>query len=604
MGFRKPTFRARRLPMTRRSWLPHWFDRTHRGVRKASTGGRPVLEALEDRLAPAVFLVNTTADSVAVSPATHTGLDSSGHISLRSAIMAANATPGADTVMLPGVPAGMAYELDLPGSDLGGGSAGDLDVTHDLKIQGAGPNTTAIEASNLSDRIFDVVGATVAISGVTMFGGHSDRGGGILNEGGNLTITDCVITGNVAVGAPGSDGGLDTAGGAGGAGVGGGIDNAGGILTLIRTTVSSNRAIGGPGGSGGNASSGGTQGGAGGAGGAGIGGGIYSASGALNLFQSTIADNSALGGAGGAGPSRSVTGSTAGGSGTFKLTIAVSGPGGAGGAGGAGLGGGISIAGGAVINQSTIAGNLASGGGGGGGGAGPTASLTFAISDSGFTNSIITQVFDVAAIATGDGGAGGAGGAGSGGGLNIGSGLILINQSSVSGNQASGAAGGAGGTGPSANYSSSFTIANYSNCTFTITHSQTATATGNGGVGGTGGAGSGGGVYSGGGITLMNQGSISGNQASGAAGGAGGGAPSADCPSTVFVGGSPDPNDHTVINFTGPQTITATGTAGTGGTGGAGIGGGVYRAAGGLVLRKTDVSGNLATTSNPDEFGL
>src|SRR4051812_12567256 len=60
---------------------------------------RPGLELLEVRQTPAVFAVNTALDSVAAN--LQNGTDSLGHISLRSAIMAANAQPGADTILLP-----------------------------------------------------------------------------------------------------------------------------------------------------------------------------------------------------------------------------------------------------------------------------------------------------------------------------------------------------------------------------------------------------------------------------------------------------------------------------------------------------------------------
>jgi hypothetical protein len=60
--------------MTSRPWFRPWFARTPRTRRPAPARCRPALEALEDRLAPATFLVNTTADSVAVNPAAHTGL--------------------------------------------------------------------------------------------------------------------------------------------------------------------------------------------------------------------------------------------------------------------------------------------------------------------------------------------------------------------------------------------------------------------------------------------------------------------------------------------------------------------------------------------------
>src|SRR5262245_47224826 len=70
----------------------------------------PVLEVLERRTAPAIFTVNTTADTVAVNLIT--GQDASGNISLRSAIMAANNTGEDDTINLPGG----TYALTRPGT--------------------------------------------------------------------------------------------------------------------------------------------------------------------------------------------------------------------------------------------------------------------------------------------------------------------------------------------------------------------------------------------------------------------------------------------------------------------------------------------------------
>src|SRR5580698_5604071 len=59
----------------------------------------PSLEALEQRLQLSTFRVNTTLDTLAVN--LHTGKDASGHISLRSAIMAADANHGSSTVIVP-----------------------------------------------------------------------------------------------------------------------------------------------------------------------------------------------------------------------------------------------------------------------------------------------------------------------------------------------------------------------------------------------------------------------------------------------------------------------------------------------------------------------
>ena len=60
--------------------------RSRRGVLK--TRLRPFLESLEVRQTPAVFAVNTALDTVAVN--LQNGKDVTGHISLRSAIMAAD----------------------------------------------------------------------------------------------------------------------------------------------------------------------------------------------------------------------------------------------------------------------------------------------------------------------------------------------------------------------------------------------------------------------------------------------------------------------------------------------------------------------------------
>ena len=60
---------------------------------------RPALEGLEGRVVLSTFHVNTTLDTVAVN--LKTGKDASGNISLRSAIMAADANPRSNTIVLP-----------------------------------------------------------------------------------------------------------------------------------------------------------------------------------------------------------------------------------------------------------------------------------------------------------------------------------------------------------------------------------------------------------------------------------------------------------------------------------------------------------------------
>ena len=91
--------------------------------RRCAKRSRPWLESLEHRVVLSTFKVNTTLDTVAVS--LKTGKDASGHISLRSAIMAADAKPNADTII---VPAGM-FTLTLAGAGEDAAATGDLDIT-------------------------------------------------------------------------------------------------------------------------------------------------------------------------------------------------------------------------------------------------------------------------------------------------------------------------------------------------------------------------------------------------------------------------------------------------------------------------------------------
>src|SRR5271170_5393112 len=96
-------------------------NQQRRGKRSA-TNRRPRLEGLESRVVLSTFKVNTTLDTVAVS--LKTGKDATGHISLRSAIEAANAKPNADTIILP---AGT-YKLTIAGTNENNAATGDLDI--------------------------------------------------------------------------------------------------------------------------------------------------------------------------------------------------------------------------------------------------------------------------------------------------------------------------------------------------------------------------------------------------------------------------------------------------------------------------------------------
>ncbi len=157
----------------------------------------------------ATFTVTKTAD-------TNDGVCDT-DCSLREAIVAANASPGADTVV---VPAGT-YSLTLLGSGEDSAASGDLDILDDVAIQGAGALTTIVDAAPLAaggaaDRVFHIPfsghAGAVSISGLTIQGGGGvNAGAGVDNDSlhTSLTITDCTIQKNsVAL----DGGGISTAG--------------------------------------------------------------------------------------------------------------------------------------------------------------------------------------------------------------------------------------------------------------------------------------------------------------------------------------------------------------------------------------------------------
>jgi hypothetical protein len=107
-------------------------------------------------------------------------------------------------------------------------SSGALTVATGVDIDGPGANKVTINGKNTYQDLIVEAGVTATISGLAITGGEGPAnypyGGGGINNDGDLTIDDCVITGNSA-------------------GVGGGISNAaGGVLELSGSTVSNNSA--------------------------------------------------------------------------------------------------------------------------------------------------------------------------------------------------------------------------------------------------------------------------------------------------------------------------------------------------------------------------
>ncbi len=248
---------------------------TARFIRRTALLVGVVLAVIATTAAGATFVVTKTAD-------TNDGVCDA-DCSLREAIIAANALAGADTITLP---AGI-YTLTIPGAGEDAAATGDLDITADLTINGAGAATTIIDGNGavLFDRVVHILaGTTVTISGLTIQNGlplTPGSGGGIFSQGSALILTNSTVSGNTAFHGGGIwNSGMVTlnsstvSGNSASGGIGGGIVNVGiGTLTLNNSTVSGNSIP------------------------SGGGGGIFNFGGTVTLNNSTVNDNS--GGSGG-----------------------------------------------------------------------------------------------------------------------------------------------------------------------------------------------------------------------------------------------------------------------------------------------------------------
>src|SRR5438094_10032224 len=118
----------------------------------------------------ATFNVTSTIDAVEASPGDGICASAGSQCTLRAAVQEANALPGADTIMLP---AGT-YVLTVGGASArceDAAAKGDLDITDDVTIIGAGAPITIIDGNGI-DRVFDVA-AQANIRGVTIRNGNA-----------------------------------------------------------------------------------------------------------------------------------------------------------------------------------------------------------------------------------------------------------------------------------------------------------------------------------------------------------------------------------------------------------------------------------------------
>lgn len=184
-------------------------------------------------LAMACGLIFSSATVAATFTVTKTGDSNDGSCdadcSLREAVIAANTTPGSDTIILP---AGT-FSLAIAGTLENEAALGDLDLTDTVTISGAGRSSTLIDGGSL-DRVFHVRGAiAVNMDNLTLQNGLVDgeNGGGMYNEQATVTLTNVGITGNDATNEASADA----------MGMGGGIYN-NGKMTLAGCLIDDNVA--------------------------------------------------------------------------------------------------------------------------------------------------------------------------------------------------------------------------------------------------------------------------------------------------------------------------------------------------------------------------
>ena len=311
------------------------------------------------------FDVDRTDDAAAATGCTA----APGDCSLRGAIIAANADPTAMPVVINLQP-GTTYNLTLTNATQENAAAtGDLDITttlHTVTIVGgesSGPLATIIDAAGLNigslrDRAFQVTGSGVtaifqdlvirngeaADDGTTGVGTNpanqntNRRGGGILNNGGTLTLDNVLLQTCQALGRGDSN--------ANPAGIleaqGGGLASLGvtGNVVIMDSKLSENIAQGGDGPGGNNNVGSGAK-----------GGSIYIEGGSLNITRSLLDSSAANGGNGTGVPQDGMLN---------------------GGFGGLAQGGGVWIGGGTAvsIDNTTFENTVANGGNSGAGGNG------------------------------------------------------------------------------------------------------------------------------------------------------------------------------------------------------------------------------------------
>ena len=168
-----------------------------------------------------------------------------GDCSLWDAANAAIAHPGSTILFKAGLSGTITTKLQAAG----------INITKPTTIVGPGARTLTISGANLG-RILNVTSTGVVISGLTFAFGHFNLdGGAILNNGGDLSLTDCAFVNNVVTGPATSGGAIAnetghslslrncTFSGNQASNRGGGVYDGAGGLTATNCTFNGNTAV-------------------------------------------------------------------------------------------------------------------------------------------------------------------------------------------------------------------------------------------------------------------------------------------------------------------------------------------------------------------------
>ncbi len=170
--------------MTMRSWIRKAVARPPTcPIRKVSLRARPALEALEERVVPATFTVNSLSDNGSAG-------------TLRYAINQANFNGQANIINFDSNVFSSHKTITLGGSVL---MLTNIVGTQTITGPAAGVTISGGNQSGVFE--FKGLGGSVVatVSGVTISGGNTSyNGGGVFNVGSKLTLTNCTISGNTA----------------------------------------------------------------------------------------------------------------------------------------------------------------------------------------------------------------------------------------------------------------------------------------------------------------------------------------------------------------------------------------------------------------------